>query len=171
MAPLTITSPGLATSALLLALGAFIAACSNDNFSQSPGFEAIRQALPSEPPTLAEQQLLERHKPLLYISPGAEGPIDFYRDYVADGRLYGGRSQAVERAPRSPPAECRKTRQPSAIRASAPRLGSSANAGRLWRHLPRNVSAAQPGADGADVFILPFRVSLLWPPGRPPGVL
>ena len=68
----------------------WISACSGDNFSQYPGFDAIRAARSEQLPAANERRLLKRHKPEIYIDATAEGPIDFYRDYIAHGRLYDG---------------------------------------------------------------------------------
>ena len=61
------------------------------NFSQRPGFaEYFAANPPSEnPPTRAERALLERFRPRLFLPPGHEGPIRFYADYIAHGRLIG----------------------------------------------------------------------------------
>lgn len=71
------------------------AACtsSEDDFSQSPGFNAIRAGLRSTPPNAAEQSLLARHKPVLHVAAGEEGLIDFYRDYIGSGALVDSQKQ------------------------------------------------------------------------------
>ena len=64
-------------------------ACSDEgNFSQYPGFAAWYAANPPEdaPPDAAERALLERYRPRVFLPAGHVGPIDFYRDYVAEGR-------------------------------------------------------------------------------------
>ncbi len=91
--------PRCVSSVLLLALSTLIGACSGDTFPQYPGFDAIRQSLSSEPPTFAERRLLERHKPVLYVAPEAEGPIDFYRDYIANGSLYDATGKLLSESP------------------------------------------------------------------------
>jgi hypothetical protein len=60
------------------------------NFSQHPGFaEWYAANPPSERMPSAEQQaLLARYQPRIFIAEGQEEPIDFYRDYIAQGRLY-----------------------------------------------------------------------------------
>lgn len=59
-------------------------------FADVEGFEQIRQASPAsdDPPSAAEQALLRRHQPRLYLPNDHPGPISFYDDYVAQGRLY-----------------------------------------------------------------------------------
>ena len=74
----------LGTAALLS-----LAACGlrERNFSQYEGFETIRAARSSEIPSPSVRQLLQKFKPALFIAEGEEGPLDFYRDYVASGEL------------------------------------------------------------------------------------
>ena len=75
----------------LLVAGLGLAACVPDDpsFSQYPGFDAYFAAHPrgAAPPTAAEQALLARYRPRLMLPAGHEGPIDFYRDYIAAGSL------------------------------------------------------------------------------------
>lgn len=74
-----------AALALLLAAG-----CSGaETFAQYPGFDAWFAAHPPDPapPDPAERELLRRYRPHLFVPEGAPGPIDFYRDYIAHGRL------------------------------------------------------------------------------------
>ena len=68
---------------------AILVGCSGEEkmFSQRQGFECIRDAQSSLLPDEREQALLERHKPKLFVSEGAEGPLDFYADYIASGTL------------------------------------------------------------------------------------
>ena len=77
-------APALAAA---LALGA----CSEDagNFSQEPGFAAWYAAHPPGEalPTPAEQALLERYRPRVFLPADHPGPLDFYRDYIAHGVL------------------------------------------------------------------------------------
>ena len=59
------------------------------NFSQYPGFAEYFAANPpsAEPPGPADRALLRRFRPRLFVPAGHEGPIHFYRDYIAQGRL------------------------------------------------------------------------------------
>ncbi len=61
------------------------------NFSQYPGFAEYFEA---NPPAAAagpvDQALARRHAPRFHLPDGHEGPIDFYRDYVAHGYLVAG---------------------------------------------------------------------------------
>jgi hypothetical protein len=81
----------------LLALA--LAACSDEgNFSQYPGFAAWYAANPPAEtvPDTAGQALLARFAPRVFLPEGHEGPIDFYRDYIAQGRLRAGDQVIVE---------------------------------------------------------------------------
>ena len=61
------------------------------NFSQRPGFKEFFAANPPAGVANAtEQALLRRHAPRFHLPAGHEGPIDFYRDYVAHGSLVTG---------------------------------------------------------------------------------
>jgi len=67
------------------------------NFSQYPGWSEYHAAYPPRGalPNYEERALLERHRPRLHLPPGHEGLIDFYRDYIASGRLYDGEGHLV----------------------------------------------------------------------------
>ncbi|MGI9503762.1 MAG: hypothetical protein ACR2RE_11995, partial [Geminicoccaceae bacterium] len=79
----------VAAALVLLAAG-----CSDadGNFSQFPGFAEWYEANPptTSLPTADETALLERYRPKIFLPDGHEGPIDFYRDYVANGVLVDG---------------------------------------------------------------------------------
>jgi hypothetical protein len=79
---------------LLLLL--LVACPDQGNFSQHPGFAEWYAANPPEDalPNPNERALLERYRPRVFLPQRHEGPIDFYRDYVA-GRLYDGRGQLI----------------------------------------------------------------------------
>ena len=91
----------LVTVTLLIAAG-----CDDHprNFSQYPGFAEWYAANPpvSTSPTSVQKALLERYRPRVFLAFGHEGPIDFYRDYIADGTLLDQDgaviSSAVDRA-------------------------------------------------------------------------
>ena len=58
---------------------------------------SIRGSPSSSPPILrpgvpneSDRALLRRHAPRFHLPPGHEGPIDFYRDYIAHGYLVTG---------------------------------------------------------------------------------
>lgn len=76
--------------------------CSDDveNFSQFPGFAAWYAANPpaSTLPTPEQTTLLERYKPRVFLPEGHEGPIDFYRDYVAKGILVDQEGEVISNA-------------------------------------------------------------------------
>ena len=64
-------------------------------FSQLAGFAAIRARRGDSPPNPEERKLLAQFQPVLYIAPGEEGPLDFYRDYIASGELQSGDGKTV----------------------------------------------------------------------------
>ena len=70
------------------------AGCSDrpHNFSQYPGFAEWYAANPpsADLPTDAEAAMLARYRPRVFLPDGHEGPLDFYRDYVAAGTLRDG---------------------------------------------------------------------------------
>ena len=95
----------------LVLAGAAVAAAET-NFSQSPGFA---QFFAEHPPAGAagesDQALLRRHAPRFHLPAGHEGPIDFYRDYIANGYLVTGDGVRID-APT--PAELNRHRDDSA---------------------------------------------------------
>ena len=80
----------LATAFLLASLSA-CARADETNFSQRAGFAEYFAANPpsAERPDAADQALLSRYRPRLFMGPGLEPPIRFYEDYIAQGRLIG----------------------------------------------------------------------------------
>ncbi len=85
---------------LLLFLSILLSGCalsdsSGGNFSQHPGFARHFDAYPRRTSTATEDErvLLERHRPHLWLPAGHAGPIDFYRDYIAQGKLVTGDGQ------------------------------------------------------------------------------
>jgi hypothetical protein len=89
----------LLAAVVVLCAGTSLTGCSDDgNFSQYPGFAAWYAANPPSEalPDAAGQALLERFKPQIFLPEGNEGPIDFYRDYIAQGRLRDGDQVMVE---------------------------------------------------------------------------
>ena len=86
-------------AAPVLAAALALAGCSDDagNFSQDPGFAAWYAAHPPGEalPTPAEQALLERYRPRVFLPEGHPGPIDFYRDYVGQGVLQDAEGELI----------------------------------------------------------------------------
>ena len=82
----------IAAGLVLLFLGVCAEVSAADrNFSQYPGFvEYFAANPPAEAAGAAEQALARRHAPRFYLPPGHDGPIDFYRDYIAHGYLITG---------------------------------------------------------------------------------
>lgn len=81
-----------------LLLAFLLVACRDQgNFSQHPGFAEWYIANPPQHalPNPDERALLERYRPRVFLPQGHEGPIDFYRDYVAQGRLYDARGELI----------------------------------------------------------------------------
>jgi len=81
---------------LLLVLGG----CMNqENFSQRAGFAEFFSAHPRSEtiPGAEDQRLLRRYRPVLWVDSSAEGPIDFYADYIASGELRGPDDQVISR--------------------------------------------------------------------------
>ena len=61
------------------------------NFTQYPGFaEYFAANPPAEAAGPADRALARRHAPRFHLPAGHEGPIDFYRDYIAHGYLVTG---------------------------------------------------------------------------------
>lgn len=77
--------------------GRFLLLPSGDNFSQRDGFAAYFRDNPraDKPATGADAALLAKYQPRLVVPPGAEGPIDFYGDYIARGVLTDGSGQVI----------------------------------------------------------------------------
>ncbi|HSS66347.1 MAG TPA: hypothetical protein VLS27_18095 [Gammaproteobacteria bacterium] len=70
------------------------------NFSQHPGFARYFADNPpvATTPSLEQRALLMRYRPRILVPEDHPGPIDFYRDYVAHGRLYDGKGNLVSGA-------------------------------------------------------------------------
>ena len=67
-------------------------------FSQYPGMDeavAIMEK-PARLPGPERQRILRRYRPRIWLAAGQPGPIDFYRDYIAHGRLYDGNGTLVD---------------------------------------------------------------------------
>ena len=74
-----------------LVLAAAGDAAAETNFSQYPGFAEFFAANASiGVPNEGDRALLRRHAPRFHLPAGHEGPIDFYRDYIAHGYLVTG---------------------------------------------------------------------------------
>ncbi len=81
----------------ILALAA-ASGCESGNFSQYAGFAEIRAALHSAPPNAAARELLAQNKPQIFLAPEAnpaDGPLDFYADYIAHGELVSGKGERI----------------------------------------------------------------------------
>lgn len=85
--------------ALFLPVLFLLASCSEDleNFSQYPGFAEWYAANPpvSVLPSPEDITLLERYKPRIFLPDDHEGPIDFYRDYIAEGAFTDGNGELL----------------------------------------------------------------------------
>ena len=72
-------------------------AYADTNFSQYPGFaEYFAAHPPGGAASEADRALARRHAPRFHLPSGHEGPIDFYRDYVAHGALTTGNGVHIE---------------------------------------------------------------------------
>jgi len=76
--------------ALALSLGGVGCAPPERNFSQYPGFREFRARSAADTRDADALELLERFRPRFFLAPGQEPPIDFYRDYIAQGVLLDG---------------------------------------------------------------------------------
>lgn len=76
-----------------------LAGCEHNfqNFSQYPGFAEYFKANPPshELPGPADQALLHHFKPRFMLAEGQSEPIDFYRDYIANGMLSDGGGNVI----------------------------------------------------------------------------
>ncbi len=66
-------------------------------FADFPGFEALRAADSSAStlPTTAERELLDRHRPCLFLPTDHPGPVSFYEDYIAQGTLFSPTGERI----------------------------------------------------------------------------
>ena len=81
---------GCLAGLVLVGTGAGVTAAET-NFSQYPGFaEFFAANPPTGVPNESDRALLRRHAPRFHLPAGHEGPIDFYRDYIAHGHLVTG---------------------------------------------------------------------------------
>ena len=72
-------------------------AAADRNFSQYPGFaEYFAANPPGRAAGPADQALARRHAPRFRLPRGHEGPIDFYRDYIAHGYLVTGDGRRID---------------------------------------------------------------------------
>lgn len=78
-------------AAFLLGTLSACARAGDTNFSQRPGFAEYYADNPPSAgiPEPADQALLRRYRPRLYMAPDLEPPIRFYEDYIAQGQLTG----------------------------------------------------------------------------------
>ena len=87
---------GCLAGLVLVGIGAG-ATAAETNFSQYPGFaEFFAANPPTGVPNESDRALLRRHAPRFHLPAGHEGPIDFYRDYIAHGHLVTGEGVRIE---------------------------------------------------------------------------
>ncbi|MDH3411617.1 MAG: hypothetical protein OEM98_03930 [Gammaproteobacteria bacterium] len=86
--------------ALAMLLPAWAAAAPETNFSQRPGFARYFADNPPAAtlPGPEERTLLSRYRPRILLPENHPGFIDFYRDYVAEGKLFDGRGNSISDA-------------------------------------------------------------------------
>ena len=83
---------GLVSASLLAGVVA-----ADRNFSQYPGFaEYFAENPPTGVASESDRALARRHAPRFHLPAGHEGPIDFYRDYIAHGHLVTGSGVRIE---------------------------------------------------------------------------
>jgi hypothetical protein len=77
---------------LIIAPLSWLTACQSNhgNFTEFPGFtEYFAQHPPADTlPTTAEQALLSQYRPHLFAAKNQQQPINFYQDYISNGRLH-----------------------------------------------------------------------------------
>ena len=87
---------GLLLAGVVGSVGSAIVSA-DSNFSQYPGFaEYFAANPPFGAANEADRALARRHAPRFHLPSGHEGPIDFYRDYVAHGTLVTGDGTRIE---------------------------------------------------------------------------
>ena len=88
--------PNTLRSAVAVCCGLLLTACASDSesFSNFPGFtQYFAKYKPIDAiPNQQQQLLLEKYQPRIYLSVSSDGiaqqgPVDFYKDYISDGRL------------------------------------------------------------------------------------
>ena len=173
------TAPGARSVACLAGLvpACFLAGAvaADRNFSQYPGFAEYFAANP--PAGVAgesDQALARRHAPRFHLPAGHEGPIDFYRDYIAHGHLVTGGGVRIEGP--TPDELNRHRDDPMAqfVHVSATAAGTVPRPV-VYAGVERTNLGAPRGADGTAeqftvaVYHLVFRVSGL-PAGLPASV-
>jgi hypothetical protein len=146
-----------------LALGAALlgvaASCEGrrGNFSQHPGFARYFAAHPPapHPASPADQALLQRYRPRLWLPAGHPGPLDFYADYVAFGRLTDGSSRLV--STRVTPAVLNAHREdPGAVFVHEP--GPRAPTPRVYGRVDRETVTVPTGAAAEGFTFLTYHV-------------
>ena len=162
---------GLVLTCVLAGAGAVAA---DRNFSQYPGFaEYFAANPPAGVASESDQALARRHAPRFHLPAGHEGPIDFYRDYIANGHLVTGSGVRIEGP--TPDELNRHRDDPTAQFVHVP--ATAAGAGTVPRPVvyagvERTELWAPRGADGTAeeftvaIYDLAFRVSGL-PAGLP----
>ena len=81
----------------LLLTWAWYGVAADRNFSQYPGFVEYFAANPPPPAAgAADRALARRHAPRFHLPARHEGPIDFYRDYIAHGHLVTGDGRRID---------------------------------------------------------------------------
>lgn len=81
----------------ILILRAFLKPNPEVTFTQFPGFTKYYENYPPQnsPPLPDEKVLLRKYLPRFFLPPNHPGAIDFYRDYIAQGRLVDAEEKLV----------------------------------------------------------------------------
>ncbi|MEM7257174.1 MAG: hypothetical protein AAF404_07280 [Pseudomonadota bacterium] len=77
------------TLILTIGLCLWLSGCASESFTVWPGFSDYFTRYPpaQQSPAPAQQALLEKYRPRIFKYKDQQGPIDFYRQYIANGTL------------------------------------------------------------------------------------
>ena len=153
------------------------AVAADRNFSQYPGFaEYFAANPPAGVASESDQALARRHAPRFHLPAGHEGPIDFYRDYIAHGHLVTGGGVRIEGPTRDELNLHRDDPMAQFVHVPATAIGAgTAPRPVVYAGVERTDLGAPVGAHGTGeeftvaVYHLVFRVSGL-PAGLPAAV-
>ncbi len=93
---------GYAALVCVLCCIILLSACEQNarNFSQYPGFAEYFASNPrsNDLPTYEDRQMLRNFQPRFMLAEGQDRPVDFYRDYIANGTLNDGHGNMISNA-------------------------------------------------------------------------
>ena len=79
-----------ALSKIIVSCSVAISGCAgSESFTVWPGFKQYFEQYPpsAELPDARQTALLEKYKPRVFLESDQQGPVDFYQQYIADGKL------------------------------------------------------------------------------------